>query len=70
MKRREIFYCKLDDFSGSESEYYTVTEWLDFCKEYGSTKIELDSSGRKVIYEKIKIKKKKNGSFAPIFWRF
>ena len=58
MKRREIFYCELEDFSGRRG-YYTVTEWLDFCKEYGPTNTELDSSGRKVLYKKIKNKKNK-----------
>mgnify|MGYP001226364958 CR=1 FL=1 len=54
MKKRENIFCRLENFSDSESRDLNVKEWLDFCKECGSIKTELNSSGREVLYREIK----------------
>ena len=58
MKKREIYFCRIKYFSGEEI-YLNTTEWLDFSKSYGTTQIELDFSGRKVLYQKVKNKNNK-----------
>ena len=58
MKKRGTYFCRIKYFSDEEI-YFNTSEWLDFCRNYGSTKIELDSSGEKVLYQKVKNKNNK-----------
>ena len=58
MKKRETYFCRIKYFSDEEI-YFNTSEWLDFCRNYGSTTIELDSSGEKVLYQKVKNKNNK-----------
>tara|TARA_Y100001978_G_C23453297_1_gene318722 strand:+ start:81 stop:635 length:555 start_codon:yes stop_codon:yes gene_type:complete len=54
MIKKENTFCRLDNFSDGGSRDLNVKEWLDFCKECGSIKTEIDSSGREVLYRVIK----------------
>ena len=57
-KKSEVIFCRIKYFSDEEIDLNT-TEWLDYCKQIGNTKIEQDSSGRNVLYKKVKNKKDK-----------